>query len=1249
MAEGFVTGRKRRQWVPWALVVGFLALQTTAAWAEPVRVRAALHDDFGRVAFSWSSPGSHKSALRNGRLTVRFGRPIEASFGRVARSLGKYIASVTPGDDGQSVVFDLKGDFDAYSYDSGRAVIVEFADKSPSAADKPEAEKKAEAKPETAAPSDPEAASGASPDLPVVRVRSGRHPDYTRIVFDWPSKVAYSFKQVGGVATVTFERAARIDLGRVRSRRLPYIGGVRSRTGSDSVTVTLSVPAPSKVRHFLAGQKVVLDIRRPSGSEKAVPLPPPAAEGEATKAAKAESAPKTLPTAEDTRETPSAAAKPGAKTAEAASPAAPQVLKPAAGKAVAETAAKPITPGAAPRPPGPTQGRAPSGTVTTEQKTAAAETAAKPAPSGPGQPTKLTPVRSALSFPGSQAAAALSPQGILSPGTPPPLPPTPTTVTANASSDDVNVVTLRFDWDEPVGAAVFRRAGFLWVAFDRPTAIDIDQLRQAGGNIIKGIEQMGVPQATVLRMATLAGINPRLRRDGLAWLLDFRKQPIEAVTSITVKAQPESPVGARLFLPLPEPGAPIGVTDPEVGDNFVIVPVIPLGHGMGLEYIYPQVRFLPTSQGIVILPRNDDIRVRTLRQGIEISSSAELLISEVTAEDEANRRRMKSLTRILSLDRWKLKNINAFRGRKYKLLAAISQAKGNQRQAARLDLVRFFFANGFYAEALAILKEVTRARAEIEQDPEFRMLRGGTHYMLGRLPEAYSDFNLEALNVNDEAVFWRALVRAAAGDMTNAAPDLARTGQIVQPYPKALKTPLGMMVIRSALEIGDLKQARHFLEILRLDKLTPAEKNQFYFEEGRLMELAGDFDDAVSNWEKVIKGYHRPSRAKATVARMELLLKLNRMTPKEAIQDLEKLRFAWRGDEFEFTMLRRLGTLYLEEGLYRQGLDRLRKAATHYRTHEEAIQVTQQMSDTFADLYLNDGADTLAPVTAIALYDEFKELTPAGVQGDKMIRKMADRLVGVDLLDQAATLLNSQVRFRLQGLEKARVGTQLALVYILDRKYQEALQVLDETAVPDMPDPLRIQQRHLRARGLLGTDNREQALAVLKGDKTLDGELLLSEVYWTARNWNNAAQSLQRLIRLSQAKPGGALDTKQASHVLNYAIALTLSGNEGALSRVRGDYGAAMEKSSLKDAFKLITTPPPLGLTDPSQVSIRVKEVENFQTYMAAYRERLKNQSLSDLVPSSSKPKEAKPSPAKGPETETPPAPAATPAARPQA
>lgn len=614
----------------------------------------------------------------------------------------------------------------------------------------------------------------------------------------------------------------------------------------------------------------------------------------------------------------------------------------------------------------------------------------------------------------------------------PPLPPTPSQVSIESrgrssgpSGPPADAVTLRFDWSEPVGAAIFRRAGTLWVAFDKPTAIDIAQLREEGRNIIKGIEQMDTNQATVLRLSTINGINPSIRRDGLAWLLDFRKQSIAPQTPLTVKAQPDSPVGARLFIPVPEAGKPIGITDPEIGDNLVILPLIPLGHGIGLEYIYLQVRFLPTSQGIVIKPRIDDIRVRPLREGVEVTSAGELKISAVSAEAEANRElaTMKPLSRILDLDPWKVDNIDSFLPRKYELLYAISRSKGAQREAARLDLVRFFFSNGFNAEALAVMREAARDRAEIENNPEFRMLRGASKFMLGRYIEADKDFVHDELKWIDEAAFWRAAIRAATGDISAAAPTLKRTGKIIRPYPKALKVPLGQLVAEAALKIGDIKQARHFIEIVRLEDLSPEETSQMDFEEGRVLELSGDFDAAVAKWESVRDGDHSPSRQKAVVARMELLLKRKQMSRAEAIQDLEKIRFGWRGDVFEFNLLRRLGTLYIEERRYRRGLDRLRQAATYFRTNEEAPQVTLQMSDTFNNLYLEDAADVMAPVAAIALYDEFKELTPAGAQGDEMIQKLADRLIGVDLLDRAIQLLNSQVRFRLQGIEKAKVGT----------------------------------------------------------------------------------------------------------------------------------------------------------------------------------------------------------------------------------
>jgi len=51
------------------------------------------------------------------------------------------------------------------------------------------------------------------------------------------------------------------------------------------------------------------------------------------------------------------------------------------------------------------------------------------------------------------------------------------------------------------------------------------------------------------------------------------------------------------------------------------------------------------------------------------------------------------------------------------------------------------------------------------------------------------------------------------------------------------------------------------------------------------------------------------------------------------------------------------------------------------------------MASTFKKLYLDGAADTMAPVAAIGLYDEFRDLTPTGTPGDEMIRKLADRLV----------------------------------------------------------------------------------------------------------------------------------------------------------------------------------------------------------------------------------------------------------------
>ena len=72
-----------------------------------------------------------------------------------------------------------------------------------------------------------------------------------------------------------------------------------------------------------------------------------------------------------------------------------------------------------------------------------------------------------------------------------------------------------------------------------------------------------------------------------------------------------------------------------------------------------------------------------------------------------------------------------------------------------------------------------------------------------------------------------------------------------------------------------------------------------------------------------------------------------------------------------------------------------------------------------------------------------------------MIRRLADRLVSVDLLDQAAELLQYQVDNRLQGAARAQVATRLAVIYLMNRKPDKAQAVLRATRTADLSNELR--------------------------------------------------------------------------------------------------------------------------------------------------------------------------------------------------
>ena len=922
-----------------------------------------------------------------------------------------------------------------------------------------------------------------------------------------------------------------------------------AKAGNDGPAVTLTLPEAARVKHFRYGPKVVIDVLAAApadADEDLVPLAPASKQMPEPVA----DAPTNAPPAPDNRAaTPSP--HPVAATPEQA--AAPEETAP------------------------PEEAAAPKEMADPKDAAATAETIRPLAPVDPPR----------------EAAASV--------------PAAPQKDGAPRSAPTAETVSLRFDWEQPVAAAVFRRAGSLWTVFDAATPQDLEALRAAGGALIHTIERIPVERATVLRMTTAEGVNPRLRRDGLAWIFDFSRRPLAAREAIESRAEVTSPTDARLFLPVPEPGEPIVFTDPEVGDSLVIIPVVPLAHGIRRAYAYPQFRLLATAQGVAIQPLVDDLRVRSTREGIELTGEGTLRISPVSEATRAGARfgAAEDLARAMNLARWEDGDLSAFVDRKRRLVLAIAEAADPAREGPRLELTRFYLAHAFGAETLGVLKLIAEDRPGIEAEAEFRVMRGVGNLLMGRFGQAREDLFHHSVDGIDEGALWRIAASATDGGVAREAGDIERIVSIVPSYPKPLRVAVGPLVAEAAIALGHVNQAAYLLDMLGAEALGPVATADLGYLQGRLLEAGGDVDGAVAKWTELEHASQRWARAKALLARNALLLKSGRISRTEAIEALEQLRFAWRDDALEFGLLRRLGRLYIEERMYPDGLRSLRQAATHFPEYPGTAEVTREMARTFEDLYLGDRGETLPPMTAIALYDEFQELTPAGDKGNEMIRRLADRLVQVDLLPRAAALLEDQVRLRLGGIDKARVGARLALVHMLDRKPDQALAALQNSEESDLPEGLDSQRRHLRAQTLAELGRGDLALAALEGDDGKDADLIRANIFWNDEDWIRTGMVLRRVIAAGGVRPGKALTEEQASQVLNLAVALTLAGNERSVAQVRRGYGKAMDATPYGEAFRLIANP---GFADPSQfrtVAAKVSEAEGFQTYLAAFRERL--------------------------------------------
>lgn len=1109
--------------------------------AAPMRV--ADRDGYGRIVFDWPTPVRFTANVVGGQLVMQFDQPVTGDVNAAVAGLRGYLQSGRASPDRRTVTFPLTNAFQIRAITVGAAVVVDLFGAPPVPVQGESATALAQSAPGSLAVS-----------RAPVAVRTGRHPDYTRVVFDWPVAVPYVVGRQGDRTTITFERPSSLSVEALR-RGLPV--ELRAATLNNSANQTLVVlpaPADQEIRHFVNGNSIVVDLLSSGAAIAAEP-------GQITPT------PRPQQTAQNS-------------VSEGTAPNVPQVA-PSLPRAVRTSGDVPLA-------------------LLGELRIPV------PPPAKPQVPasTSVSTTRSTTSAVG-QTASVTSP-AMQSAGTIEDMAP---------SGSGPREVSLVIPWTEPAAAAIFRRAGFLWAIFDRYQQLDVDALARAGAPFVTYVEQLPYRNNTIVRMVTQPGLNPFVRREGLAWIMDFRALPLRPTRTIEVRPQfdRENP---NLFLPITEAGRTVAVEDPEVGDFFLAVPVIPLGYGVFPERNYADLDMPATAQGVVVIPKSDGVRAQASRIGIDVDVDGGIAVSrqalaaggDVAIPFES----AEQLQRILNLPDWQIGNDADYNRTKQALQFALGDEREEIREEARYRLARYQFVNGFFAETLAITRIMRDNTPQIEGTGAFRALRGATNLMMRRYDEALEDFNHFSLTNEDDVRFWSAIAKAQVGDPVLEAETIIKTGSTIESYPRRIKIPLAILAAEATIAAGDDFGAQGFLDMIRQEKPRPHEQAAITYLDGMLNQKIGELQVALDQFKAAEESQSRLYQTLASRERYELEHQLGEVTTAELIENLERLRYRWRGDDLELGILHRLADLYMDQNDYGEALRTLKLAASYFRDDPGVEQVASRMNEVYAKLYLEGAADELSPITAIALFDEFSDLLPPGRRGDEMIRKLADRLVSVDLLDQAAVLLERQVEFRLAGPDQARVGGRLALVHLLNRQPQKALQVLQDTNSGQLTRELQASRRRLQARALTELNRSDEAIVLLGADMSPESKQLRAEIYWRSQNWSAAANAIAEMV--PPADRNLNLDDGNARLVLDWVTALTLAGDDRTATRVRQRYLVAMEQTPFADAFDLITTPREAGLVDYRTVRNQIEQAEDFQSFLVDYEEMIGEETLSSAI-----------------------------------
>ncbi|SHN82939.1 protein TonB, links inner and outer membranes [Bradyrhizobium erythrophlei] len=1223
-AQAIAHGLARSSRAAAAVILGVLAclaFSSPGYAAEPVKAEAAFSSEGGyaRLVIKFAEDVTSEVVTAGSIIVIRFERPVDVAVDGMSAGAPDYVGSARRDPDGSAIRLSLSRRVTVNTMTAGERLFVDLLPDSwkgppPSLPQEVVRELSERARAAERELRQQRAMSEAK-KRPPVRVRTSVQPTFVRFVFEMPDGVGVSSVLNEQKLKLLFTKALTFDLADAKISLPPNVSSITQKIEGETATVELVMLGDVDVHSFREDKNYVIDVAYQQADKAAQVLPqggdashaaPSRAEKPVLPAVAKNAAPEKTPAPEKAAAAETAPASEAPVQPLAAAPAEPIAKMPAAAENP-PASEKPIVmekpPAAPPAQPVAEMPAAPAiKEAVAEPKMAAVPEAPMPAP----KPTEAPAAEAPVKKPAPAAMAA------------------PTEMKAEGAHGDTSVVRdgtgLHLTFSLPPGtpAALFRRADTLWLMLDSKKPIDVEPIRGQGGAAVADISVVPQERGQAIRFRLNRPQLPSLSGEDLAtgtnWTVTFAdavQSPSQALSAIRNIADPAL---ANVTVPMPGAGMLHRFTDPDAGDTLFVVTARPPARGFIKRQDFVELSLLESIHGVAIRPNSDDVTADVGPDKVILGKPGGLTLSPA---DSGAERAPTAVRPIFDLGEWRKNQDANFNMRADALIeAAGNAASGNleQRTAAQLDLARFYMARAMYPETVGVLN-LALADAKVgAEDPAVLIVHALANILMGRPERGLKDLASPAIGTNYDSQLWKAMISARQGKWADAREKFKSAEFAITSLPIDVQRIVIADAMRASLEVKDYPGAAKRASELDVIGVAPEQAASVGVLRGRLAEGLGHEKDALDEFKRAALSPDRPSAAEAKLLQIALQQKRNEISQDDALRELETLSVIWRGDAIEVHTLEMLAKIYSDIGRFSESFAAVRVANLMAPNLEVARQGQDAASALFAQLFLGPKGDDLPPIDALAMFYEYRDLTPIGRRGDEMIRRLADRLVAVDLLDQAAELLQYQVDKRLEGAARAQVAARLAMVYLTARKPERAIIALRSTRIADLSGELRQQRLLLEARAQSDVGRHDLALDIISNVGGREAIRLRSDIYWAARKWRESAEQIELYYadRWRDFKP---LTAAEKSDIIRAVVGYALAEDTIGIARFREKYLPLMSGGVDRTAFEIASKPVGSTGADFAAIAKMAASVDTLDGFLREMKTRYPDATARAIMP----------------------------------